>query len=114
MNYLRSRLIAYFLRSFHKDLSTLAGKIDKKEQDTFLSSWYQNPAFRSYIKAREAAIVLYMANENTKPSDQLYTELYGRRLELLDIYNAAHLAYNKRQRELAKAQKDSESKQASA
>ena len=109
MNYLRSRLLAYFLRSFQKDLKALTGNIDKKEQDILLSGLFQNKGFLGYINARQVLIIQAMANENKKPSDSLYTELYGRRLELLDLLTSAKIAYNKRQRELAKDQKDKHS-----
>ena len=86
MNWIKRRIASWLLRSYQKELSLIKGQLDKKEEILLFSGLYQNAAFRKYLSTRENALVLQMANELKKPSNEDFVVLYGRRLELMDLY----------------------------
>lgn len=106
MNYLKRKLFSYLFRDFQKELSTLKGTLSKQEEDLLLSGMWQNQVFRNYVVSQETALTIAMANDGKKPSDEEYLILYGRRMELLHLYNLARLAYNRRQVELKEKKKE--------
>jgi len=105
MTWLKSKLIAWLFRSFQKEIRSLNRVLGKKEEDLLLSALYQNEAFRKFIVTRETMIVLSMANEGKKPSDEDYIMSYGRRLEIMSLYYTAKRANQRRQEALAQEQK---------
>lgn len=73
-----------------------------------LSGLWQNQAFRNYLVVRENACIIAMANNLKKPSDEEYQELFGRRLEILDLYLTTRNAFNAREKHKEKLAKDRE------
>jgi len=101
-----------YFRSFQKELSLIRTNLSHEQRDGMLSMLWQNEAFRSYLHARENAIIITMANN--KPSDDAHLRLQGRRAELIDLLVMTREAYNRTQGKLAKKRDTRTASQASA
>lgn len=111
---MRNFLIKLLIKWIERDLDIKRAELTEEQRNGLLSTLWDNPAFRNYIKERDEKLIFAIAGGSglaPEPRDQHILK-FGQRVELLLLASKAKACWIKRQRDLENKKLEEQKKNA--